>query len=61
MTVPQIVNSDPLDSCGSRTSIHLMMKIAFCYLEDTIVFPDAVQLLKIITHFICKEIENMFH
>ena len=43
MAVPQIVNSYTLYACGFRPSVHLVMKIAFCYRKDTVFLFQTIE------------------
>lgn len=55
VTVPQIVDSDALDSGGLGASVHLVMEIAFGHGENAVLLFQPVEHSKIVLHSVLPQ------
>ncbi len=56
--VSQIVNADMLYACGFRTSVHLVIKVAFRYRKDTVYLFETVEYTEIFLHFLAEKMRH---
>ena len=59
VTVPQIVDSDALDSGGLGASVHLVMEIAFGHGENAVLLFQPVEHSKIVLHFLAEKLRHL--
>ena len=55
MAVPEVVDPDPLDLCGSCPAIHFMMKIALGDREDAILLFQPTERFQVILHLVAEK------
>ena len=54
--VPEVVDSDTLDPCRLRPSVHLMVEIAFRDGENALLLLDAVEHPQVVLHLVTEEV-----
>ena len=59
VTVPQIVDSDALDSGGLGASVHLVMEVAFGHGENAVLLFQPVEHSKIVLHFLAEKLRHL--
>ena len=54
----KVVNTDTLHACDFRTSVHLVMKVAFRYCKDTVFLFEAVEHTEIFLHLLTEKMRH---
>lgn len=54
--MPEVVDSDTLDPCRLRPSVHLMVEIAFRDGENALLLLDTVEHPQVILHLVTEEV-----
>ena len=57
--MPQIMNTDPLYAGLFCSTIHFMMEVVFCHIENAAIFIHFIKRIEVILHLIAKELREL--